>query len=497
MKLPVPAIKGRGPNSNSPAAHGPGEDAPSTPPATPRPPLTHEGRMDPPPIPHRPMENDGFELMGPPKGPLLQPAPQIIPQKRRLQDTVSLGSPPSRPKISSSGLGAGLASVDVSRRAGRHITATVRSPKNGPMLKTDDGLRGRMLARQTRHDPLECLHLSPTPTVRPRPTAYKKNLVINEPVIVLDDDNETVTEEDFVETINSVAHSRNNSKDNSAVKSTRRESRTSSGHSLLGSNIRKPMTPPVSNCGQYVNRSVCEPSVLIRAASFDGVNSNTTEGTTESTLAKAVAELTSQKQGLDRKLQQAKQALEEQTKRAELTTRKNEELTRNIDSYKKTVSHIQTRQLDLEKFLKGIGNDYNRLDKSHASLIRDLQTIIAEKAVAEAEIRDLEQKVSKSNSNYEHWRQARYEVQSLRRELATLADSKRFFSKEVEEKTNQLLEEKTKNQDLEMQLAEARRAHGALADVEQVKLELLDGISALQNIFVQVNTKNLSEQKEQ
>lgn len=95
----------------------------------------------------------------------------------------------------------------------------------------------------------------------------------------------------------------------------------------------------------------------------------------EHKLLVALTALTTEKQSLEHRLRETMSSLRAQVSCTEAAEKKNAELEIHVATYKDTVSGLKKRVLGVQKFVDGLGNDYNMLNEKKTQLSKSINQL--------------------------------------------------------------------------------------------------------------------------
>lgn len=178
----------------------------------------------------------------------------------------------------------------------------------------------------------------------------------------------------------------------------------------------------------------------------------------ERTLTRALGELSEQKATMEKCMNEAKFALKTQAEISSGLERKNDSLQRSLEISKKAVLSLTTRFSRLEKFLQGLGNDYNTLGQKMSGMNSSLQIIKNE----HAEIEVLKSSCNNFKQVAEAFIRTKQPLRQAQTELKRMAEKGAFLESELSEKAGLLAEARNRIQALETQIDLDRVRHEQL-----------------------------------
>ncbi|KAL7274288.1 hypothetical protein RUND412_002813 [Rhizina undulata] len=205
------------------------------------------------------------------------------------------------------------------------------------------------------------------------------------------------------------------------------------------------------------------------------------QSTGEQTLAAALTTLTAEKKAVEKKLYDARNTINTQTSYIASMEGKSVELKSQIEKYKSVLTDFKRKFSGLEKFVEGLGQDYNMLNDKNVQFKNKLNEISREKAeLAEdrISIRDI---VAKTEKSWQEWSSIRTTLKEAQLQIEKLQGTLKVLHEELSEKAGLLAVERDRTQSLECQMLEDRKKGDEMFRlIEESRDELMAKLEEIQ-----------------
>lgn len=139
--------------------------------------------------------------------------------------------------------------------------------------------------------------------------------------------------------------------------------------------------------------------------------------TGEHRLLVALTTLTTEKQALERKLHETIISLKTQAIRAETSERKNTELESQAQTSKDNISGLKKKMMGFQKFVDGLGKDYNMLNEKNSQLNNRLNEVSQDRDALFRSLQDVRFLAEKVDGAVQGWGSSRAALGGANREI--------------------------------------------------------------------------------
>jgi hypothetical protein len=179
----------------------------------------------------------------------------------------------------------------------------------------------------------------------------------------------------------------------------------------------------------------------------------------ENRLAQAVAELGSQKELLERRVSELKYKNQLQKQRLEVIQEKYSNIEKQMEAEKEEVGTIKNRQQILEKFVEGVGRDYNSLSKRNSEIGQKLVDALGEKDGLVNELKVVRESLLGGFDRMDLVRKSQRAAEEAISRYEQQNNHIKILEVELSEKVGLLAEERDRSQALEGHINEIRKNH--------------------------------------
>jgi hypothetical protein len=123
----------------------------------------------------------------------------------------------------------------------------------------------------------------------------------------------------------------------------------------------------------------------------------------EHKLLVALTALTTEKQSLEHRLRETMSSLSTQVLCTEAAEKKNAELEIHVATYKDTVSGLKKRMLGVQKFVDGLGNDYNMLNEKKTQLSKSINQLSWDRDELRKNFKEVRDLTEKAGVKIQEW----------------------------------------------------------------------------------------------
>jgi len=193
-------------------------------------------------------------------------------------------------------------------------------------------------------------------------------------------------------------------------------------------------------------------------------------------------ELTTRNTVLEKTLTETRLALQSQQESTKTAEAKIAELSTRLEERSKKLADVMNRQVHFEKYLKGIGGDYNLLDRKNIELKNQLKEALAGKADILRDMANIRDVLMQTNATAEAWLKVKDQVKVTQSEIKRLQDRLNSTESELNQTTGLLVEERNRTQELESRIQEDRKTNQNITEaVERVRVQIIDELVHLQS----------------
>lgn len=139
--------------------------------------------------------------------------------------------------------------------------------------------------------------------------------------------------------------------------------------------------------------------------------------TGEHRLLVALTTLTTEKQVLEKKLHETMVSLKTQVFRAETSERKNSELEAQAQTSRENVSGLKKKMMGFQKFVDGLGKDYNMLNGKNSQLNSRLDEVLKDRDDLFRNLQDVKCLAEKVDGTVQGWGSSRAMLEGANREI--------------------------------------------------------------------------------
>ncbi|KAF8243083.1 hypothetical protein K440DRAFT_664365 [Wilcoxina mikolae CBS 423.85] len=197
-------------------------------------------------------------------------------------------------------------------------------------------------------------------------------------------------------------------------------------------------------------------------------------------------ELTTRNTVLEKTLTETKLALKSQQESTKTAEAKIAELSKSLEERAKKLADIMNRQVHFEKYLSGIGGDYNLLDRKNIELKNQLKETLAGKADILRDLDSMRAALKQAKVAAEAWGKVKDQVKETQSEIKRLQNRLDSTESELNQTTGLLVEERNRTQELESRIQEDRKINQNITEaVERVGVQISEKLVQLQSSLVE------------
>lgn len=165
------------------------------------------------------------------------------------------------------------------------------------------------------------------------------------------------------------------------------------------------------NSSQQLNYKTHLPSHTLVSCEEPGQSSS------EHKLLVALTALTTEKQSLEHRLRETMSSLSTQVLCTEAAEKKNAELEIHVATYKDTVSGLKKRVLGVQKFVDGLGNDYNMLNEKKTQLNKSINQLSWDRDELRKNFKEVRDLTEKAGVKMQGWRDSGAVLKESQKEI--------------------------------------------------------------------------------
>lgn len=209
------------------------------------------------------------------------------------------------------------------------------------------------------------------------------------------------------------------------------------------------------------------------------------ESNTGDIINRTMYELTSRNTVLEKALADAKLSLSIQQDATKKAEERNTELSSALEARSKKLADVVSKQHQFQKFLTGMGNDYDILNRKNSDMKQQLKDALAEKEGIVKELEVMRGDLEKASAGAEVWGKYKDQVKEERGENKRLLDRLRLLEGEFNQATGLLVEERNRTQELEIRIEEDRKLNMKIVEtVTGVKEAIIGQLKELKGEMV-------------
>jgi chromosome segregation ATPase len=209
------------------------------------------------------------------------------------------------------------------------------------------------------------------------------------------------------------------------------------------------------------------------------------ESNTGDIINRTMYELTSRNTVLEKALADAKLSLSAQLEATKKAEEQNTQLSSALEAQSKKLADVVGKQHQFQKFLTGMGNDYDILNRKNSEMKQQLKDALAEKEGIIKELEVMRGDLEKASAGAEVWGKYKDQVKEGRAENKRLLDRLRLLEGEFNQATGLLVEERNRTQELEIRIEEDRKLNMKIVEtVTGVKEAIIGQLRELKGEMV-------------
>ena len=213
-------------------------------------------------------------------------------------------------------------------------------------------------------------------------------------------------------------------------------------------------------------------------------------------MSRAVADLLSQNNRLEKELKDTKGMLESQGKHLDRAEAKAEELTVILETKGRELGDVRNRMGTVTRFVKGLGGDYDNLNKRNIALRTMLDEVLKDKQELQTDLEAVRQAQRQYNAE-SGLRRFVEEAEAVREEIQRMHSYAENQEAIIMEKIGLLAEERDRTVSLESQLKQEREENRKIISrFSKDKEEMITEMGRIRK-FLQVKFETLSEGEEE